>query len=68
MKKGNSRIVQTDWNKRNLYIYIYIYIYVCIYLFIYIQGRSQNLKLGGAALLLIVCSDFGFRLRCYLVA
>ena len=32
------------------------------------QGRSQNLKLGGAALLLVVCSDFGFRLRCYLVA
>ena len=32
------------------------------------QGRSQNLKLGGAALLLVVCSDFGFLLRCYLVA
>ena len=32
------------------------------------QGRSHNLKLGGAALLLVVCSDFGFRLRCYLVA
>ena len=31
------------------------------------QGRSQNLKLGGAALLLIVYSDFDFRLRCYLV-
>ena len=33
-----------------------------------IQGRSQNLKLGGAALLLVVCSDFGFRFHCYLVA
>ena len=31
------------------------------------QRRSQNLKLGGAALPLVVCSDFGFRLRCYLV-
>ena len=33
-----------------------------------LQGRSQNLKLGGAVLLLVVCSDFDFRLRCYLVA
>ena len=42
---------------------------VCLLLdFPFIQGQSQNLKLGGAALLLVVCSDFSFRLRCYLVA
>ena len=32
------------------------------------QGRSQNLKLEGAALLLVVCNDFSFQLCCYLVA
>ena len=32
------------------------------------QGRSQNLELGEAALLLVMCSDFGFGLCCYLVA
>ncbi|XP_075645524.1 putative mitochondrial protein AtMg00310 [Castanea sativa] len=32
------------------------------------QGRSQNLELGGAALLLVVYNNFGLRLCCYLVA
>ena len=28
------------------------------------QERSQNLKLGGTVLLLVVCSDSSFRLSC----
>ena len=28
-------------------------------------GTEPELKVRGAALLLVVCNDFGFRLRCY---
>ena len=32
------------------------------------SGTEPELKVRGAALLLVVCSNFDFRLRCYLVA
>ena len=42
MKKGNSRIVQTDWNKRNLYIYMYLFIYIY-------SGTESELKVRGGS-------------------
>ena len=32
------------------------------------SGTEPGLKVREAALLLVVCGDFGFQFRCYLVA